>query len=209
MDILNLSFDIDNGFTLTTHWLVIVISFFVIILFLSYKIFYSKNRYSEFEIDEATIGIGSHKIKIKPNDQDIQIAYQLWVELSTRKIGLPIDTENDVITELYNSWYEFFKIARELIKAVPVRKVRANTSTKELIGITFKILNDALRPHLTRWQARFRSWHEIEKENNKNLTPQELQQAYPEFTLLIEDMVKVNKTLISYKELLESLVNVR
>lgn len=208
MDIVNLSFDTANGFTLTAHWLVIIISIISIISFLFFKIFYFKNRYSEFEIDEATIGIGNHKVKIKPNDQDIQIAYQLWVELNTRKIGLPIDKENDVVVELYNSWYDFFKIARELIKAVPVRKVRANTSTKELISVTFKILNDTLRPHLTRWQARFRSWYELEKEINKNLTPQELQQTYPEFTSLIEDMAKVNKTLISYKELLENLVNV-
>jgi len=69
-----------------------------------------------FSIDEAEIGIGHQKIKLVPNEQDIQIAYKLWVELSTRKIGLEIDYEYDLIYEVYRSWYSFFSIARELIK---------------------------------------------------------------------------------------------
>jgi hypothetical protein len=48
-----------------------------------------------FEINEAELGIGNQKLKIKPSYDDIQIAYKLWVELSTRKIGLPIDLEHD------------------------------------------------------------------------------------------------------------------
>ncbi len=209
MDLITLSFDSASGFTISTHWLVVAITLLVVAVYLLIKWKYFKNRYSEFEINEAEIGIGNHKVKIKPNDQDLQIAYQLWVELSTRKIGLPIDKDHDVVVELYNSWYEFFRIARELIKTVPVRKVRANTSTKELIDISFKILNEALRPHLTVWQARFRSWYQLEQESNPSLSPQELQQSYPQYEELEKDMLRVNEILISYKKLLDDLINVK
>jgi hypothetical protein len=209
MDLVTLSLDSDSGFTISTHWLVVAITFLVVVAYLLIKWKYFNNRYSEFEINEAEIGIGKNKVKIKPNDQDLQIAYQLWVELSTRKIGLPIEKDHDVVVELYNSWYEFFRIARELVKTVPVKKVRANSSTQELIDVSFKILNEALRPHLTMWQARFRSWYQIEQESNPNLSPQELQRAYPKYEELEKDMLRVNEILISYKKLLENLINVK
>jgi hypothetical protein len=211
MDLMKLSYDATAGFSVSLHWIVIATSVGSLAIWLLVRWKYLGKRYSEFEIDEAEIGIGNHKIKIKPSDQDLQIAYQLWVELSTRKIGLRIDKENDVITELYNSWYEFFHISRELIKSIPVRKVRGNSSTRELIDLSFKILNEAIRPHLTKWQARFRKWYETEKENNeyKTLTPQELQNRYPEYDVLEKDLLHVNEILISYKDVLEKLINVK
>ena len=75
----------------------------------------AKNGVKSYEINEADIGIGNSKITIVRNCGDMQIAYKLWVELSTRKIGLSIDLDNDVIAEVYDSWYEFFKMTRELV----------------------------------------------------------------------------------------------
>lgn len=211
MDLIKLSYESVSGFGVAVHPIVIILFIISIVVWLLIRWKCFGHRYSEFEIDEAEIGVGNHKIKIKPNDQDLQIAYQLWVELSTRKIGLKIEKDHDVVIELYNSWYEFFKIARELMKSIPVRKVRSNSSTKEIIDLSFKILNGALRPHLTIWQARFRKWYEFEakQENNIRLTPQELQKSFPEYKELEDDMFRVNKILISYKEFLEKLLNIR
>jgi hypothetical protein len=110
------------------------------------------------EINEASLGIGSNKITIKPNQEDMQIAYKLWVEVSTRKIGLEIDLEHDVIKEIYDSWHEFFNITRELTKSIPISKIRKNVSTRQLVYVSIDLLNNGIRPHLTKWQARFRSF---------------------------------------------------
>ena len=170
-----------------------------------FKSFWRKVK--AYEIDEAVIGIGDQKVKIKPNYQDMQIAYNLWVELSTRKIGLEIDLDNDVIKEIYDSWYEFFKLTRELIKDIPVSKIRKDESTKELVRIAIEVLNEGLRPHLTKWQARFRRWYntEIEREENKNLSPQEIQKKYPEYENLTKEMIEVNHQLIEYRKILRQL----
>ena len=149
-------------------WLIVALILAFIIWLLIVKLagrVFSKS----LEIDTAEIGIGSHKIRIKPNYEDMQIAYRLWVELSTRKIGLPIDFNNDLIIEVYNSWYEFFKLTRELIKAVPISKIRKNKSTKDFIDIAVAVLNVGLRTHLTKWQARFRSWYQAELKKNLNI----------------------------------------
>jgi len=211
MDLFAISLTSDGNFEVTVSRVIIVISLAVFVLWGIFKLKYHKSRYSEFEIDEAEIGIGNHKVKIKPHDEDLQIAYQIWVELSTRKIGIEIDEENDVIVELYNSWYDFFKIARELIKSIPVKKVRANQSTKELIELSFKILNESLRPHLTTWQAKYRKWYEneLKSPDSKEKTPQHIQKMYPEHAALSQDMMHVNSVLISYKKLLEELIHVQ
>jgi hypothetical protein len=155
-------------------------------------------RFGTWELDEAEIGIGSGKLKLKPNYVDRQIAYSIWVELSTRKIGLEIDPEDDVIAEIYDSWYAFFSVTRDLIKDVPVSKVRGQ-STSKIINLSIEVLNEGLRPHLTKWQARFRHWYDRKMDTDRDVSPQELQKKFPEYENLIDDLMKVNRRLINYR----------
>jgi len=182
------------------------ITLVVIVLLAIYR-YRTKSSLSYYEINEAEIGIGSQKIKIKPNQSDMQIAFKLYVELSTRKIGLPIDFEHDVLVEVYDSWYEFFKITRELIKDIPISKLRDCQSTKDITRISIDVLNNGLRPTLTKWQARYRRWYENEISNttNESLSPQDIQQKFPQFAELKEEMQIVNTNLIEYRRKLKEL----
>ena len=166
---------------------------------------YYGRKLSDFEIDSAELGLGDHKVSFRPNDTDRQIAYSIWVELSTRKIGLPIDAEDDVIAEIYDSWYAFFAVTRELIKDIPVSKVRGN-STSKIIDLSVEVLNEGLRPHLTKWQARFRHWYERQMDSKADAEPQALQKQFPAYEELVEDMLTVNKRLISYRKKMNELV---
>lgn len=163
---------------------------------------------SYFEINETEIGIGSSRLKFKANYDDLQIAFKFWAELATRKIGIPIDEENDVIVEVYDSWYEFFRVARELIKSIPVTKYRHNESTKQIVRVSVLILNKELRPHLTKWQARYRRWWQqaLADGENVGLTPQEIQKKYPLLKELVSDLKSVNAKLVRYSGLLQKLV---
>lgn len=161
---------------------------------------------SDFEIDMAEMGIGSHKISFKPNLRDQEIAYKIWVELSTRKIGLPIDLEHDVVSEIYDSWHNFFSITRELIKDIPVSKVK-HSSTRQIITLSIAVLNEGLRPHLTNWQARFRRWYDRQLQNgNDDIDPQAIQAKYPKFEELNKDLEIVNKRLMKFREKMRELV---
>lgn len=167
--------------------------------------------FRSFEIDQAEIGVGSNKFRFKPNLTDRQIAYAIWVELSTRKIGLPIDFEHDVITEIYDSWFSFFSVTRELVKGIPVNQVKRD-STQAIIKLSIEVLNEGLRPHLTRWQARFRHWYEREVnkhdegEAGRVIDPQQIQANFPQYAELKEDMQRVNQALIRYRRKMRELV---
>ena len=164
-------------------------------------------RGSSWEVERAEIGAGSGKVTLKPNNSDRQMAYAIWVELSTRKIGLKIDLEHDVISEVYDSWYQFFSVTRELLKTVPVTQAR-NESTQKIIKISIDVLNDVLRPHLTTWQARFRRWFENEmaKKENIDKEPQEVQAEFKKFDELKTDLLEVNQRLINYRARMRALV---
>jgi hypothetical protein len=198
-------------FSLTlSAWVVVAIVVISIIL-LIWRYWAGGFAFKSFEIDQADIGIGSQKFSFKPNMTDKQVAYAIWVELSTRKIGLPIDFDNDVVSEIYDSWHGFFTVTRDLVKGIPAQKVRRD-STQKIIRLSIEVLNEGLRPHLTRWQARFRHWYdrELRKYDEGNgeevLDPQLIQEKFPNFEELKKDMEQVNQSLIKYRNQMYRLV---
>jgi len=153
--------------------------------------------FSSFDLNSAEIGIGDTRMSFSPNRTDRQIAYAIWVELSTRKIGLEIDPEHDVISEVYDSWYDFFGVTRSLIKEVPAHKLRSK-GTRAIVRASVQVLNEGLRPHLTRWQARYRRWYEsVTPEDARE--PQIIQQEFPKYEELVADLLGINSKLIKYR----------
>ena len=62
-------------------YVILLLAIFVIAI-LAYKHFWGGSlSLRSFEIDEAEIGLGNQKLKLKPNLVDKQIAYKIWVEL--------------------------------------------------------------------------------------------------------------------------------
>ena len=200
------SFKITPDFGIDLHvgsWVVLLVIVCVLLL-VAYRFVGRSSRISDMQIDGAQMGLGNLKLNFKPNDLDRQIAYSIWVELSTRKLGLPIDLKDDVILEVYDSWYAFFGITRNLIRDIPVSKARSD-STSKIIPLSIEVLNQGLRPHLTRWQARFRQWHSQNTEEKPSLSPQERQRQFPEFEALTEDLLKVNENIIAYRKQMREL----
>lgn len=200
MDIFNIHLENCYYLVITINW-VILLGILAVVLGIinsSWFSFFS----NQIEVSEVNLGIGQNTIKFKYNRKDQEIAYKLWVELNTRKIGLEFERDYDVIVEVYNSWYSFFGIARELLKEMPCEKLK---HSENLVILTIQVLNIGLRPHLTQWQAKFRKWYDIECENNKMLSPQEIQKKYPEYDLLLTDLIKTNENMIYYRNLMKEI----
>lgn len=208
MNLLNLTTDcMDITFSINIYLVIITIIIFAILFKTSvitnlYDCLLNKlNMGKPLDISELELGLGTGTIHLTPNYKDREIAYKLWIELSTRKLGLKLNWDEDVIVEVYNSWYAFFGVSRELLKEFPITKLNNDEDYKLIIIIT-KLLNDVLRKHLTTWQAKFRKWYaeELDKEENIGLTPQEIQEKYVYFNAIKDDMDKINGNLIYFME---------
>ena len=180
---------IEISFTLDDALIaVIILIIFAILVKLIYKVIKSK-------IKIKTVTIGGMSVELECNTDVKSLANDVWVELSTRKIALPFDEKNDVIVEVYNSWYTVFEKFREILKKIPMSK---NKDVDILANIILKGFNEELRQHLTKWQARFRKWYEENK--NESGDPQEIQKKYPQYEELISDIKKVNYKMIALTE---------
>ena len=192
-DLIRLYFDTKGLLILhVSPWLAVL--FVLLIVFAWWRL--HRGRFKLVKLDVKLGGIGT--AEIRPTIEDVGIAHQIWTELVTRKAALPIDPDHDVIVEVYDSWYALFGRVRQLISQLPPNLVRDEPATKELIRIATESLNLGLRPHLTRWQARFRNWYSQQAEALRTRTPQEVQREYPEYDALMEDMRTVNRNLIQY-----------
>ena len=200
MNIIDIELDGWSTIVFKFNWLAVVFTLVLVlgISFLMKQCFNYVNKKS-VTIDEVNLGIGNSSVKFSYSKKDQEIAYKIWVELSTRKIGLRFDKENDVIKEVYDSWYKFFETARELLKDIPGNRI---PYSGDLIELTEKVLNIGLRPHLTKWQAKYRRWYEEELKRNSG-TPQDIQKKYPEYDALVEDLIETNEKMIEYKKLMK------
>lgn len=188
-------------------WLLLAVLIFVIVL----RMFLWKSTHSlfhKYKVVRLNVQLGNvGSVELQPNNEDVQIAHRIWTELVTRKAAQPIDVEHDVIVEIYDSWYALFGRIRQLISDIPGHMIRNEKSTQELVRIATQTLNNGLRPHLTRWQARFRHWYENCPTDTKAKYPQDCQKQFPDYALLIEDMKKVNAQLIQYSGELEKIIH--
>lgn len=153
------------------------------------------------------MGGGEIEYSINRNFQNIEIAHRIYVELITRKAAIPIE-DNDVIVEVYNSWYTLFQTTREELKKLSGEMLLDNQVSKDLIKLLSDILNIGLRPHLTEHQAKFRKWYNnaINLDENKDKTPQQIQSEYADYKNLFESMKMVNQLLIDYSERLNEII---
>lgn len=142
-------------------------------------------------------GLGSATYKTTP--QDRVVAWKLYVQLVTRKAALPFDEQYDLISDVYDSLFELFQITRDLLLELPLREFQR---TEGVASLLIRVLNDGVRPHLTRWQADFRKWLKDTEASpdSSGMTPQELQQQYPRYAELVSDLKRTNTELSKFTD---------
>ncbi len=203
MDILNYLHSKSVSITIDNLLIGAILIFCVLaILRLLFYFFRKRVKIVNLNIEIGNIG----NITLELNKEVSKIAHKTWVEIMTRKVGLTFEEDKDVIVEVYNSWYKLFEIIRELLKNVEPNKKDENVETLE--NILIKTLNEGLRPHLTKWQAKFRRWYDIElkEEKNSKVSPQEIQKRYEEYDSLIVDLKNTNKKMVQFAQELKKLI---
>lgn len=150
---------------------------------------------------------GKAEFEVERNHRNLEISHKILIELITRKAAIPIEEDKDVVIEVYDSWYSLFCTTREEIKQISGEILR-HPKSEALVDMATDVLNTGLRPHLTEYQSRFRRWYilELEKPENENLSPQEIQKKFPDYDELISSIKEVNTLLIQYANELKKFI---
>lgn len=136
------------------------------------------------------------------DETDQGIAWELYCELGTRVGVVEFNPEEDAIINCLQSWYSFFKLARESLKRLKPPKEPSflerilplkEKSDEKLSGIIIRMLNDQFRPFLRHWFPEFEFFWE--HESDKTLIPIERQKAFSKYQILIQEVNELQTNL--------------
>ncbi|MCP4581531.1 MAG: hypothetical protein GY839_07910 [candidate division Zixibacteria bacterium] len=177
---------------------------FAALLFIMVWFIWLNKRYKTSKIT-INIPFGLGNIDYDATDQDRILAWKMYIQLKTRKAALPFDENHDLVYNVYDSLHEIFPMTRNLLSEYSphYKDVRGGIS-----DFVLRVLNDGIRPHLTKWHSVFRKWWEeaLTAPVNIQKKPQELQREFPEYDSLISELKRMNDELTKYAEILMDIV---
>lgn len=100
------------------------------------------------------------KIKIKVTDENRTVGWKIFVEATTRITTQPLGEKEGLIREALASMYKFFCLVRDELKGAKPSPPPANPGATQHTVESYAVimLNDALRPMLSRWHPRLTAW---------------------------------------------------
>lgn len=145
-------------------------------------------------------GIGSASWEADPTERNA--AWELYVELVTRVAVQSLDPQEGLIREAMNSLYSLFGSTREILrKAGP----KVGASHDSVGGIAITVLNNGLRPFLSKWHPLLMEW---EEKKTGNVSPKAHENAWEKETIIRGELDSLRQELEQYANALAEIAGV-
>ncbi|MHA6761650.1 hypothetical protein [Streptacidiphilus sp. PAMC 29251] len=130
----------------------------------------------------------------EPDDAERRASWELYVELVTRIAVVPLKQGEGSLREAMTSMYSLFAITRDILRrygpqVAPIEKNNAISFG----SLAVAVLNDGLRPFLSRWHPRLSAW---EASCPPGTAPVEHEHTWPLGEDLRTEMENVRTTLV-------------
>ena len=155
---------------------------FAIVFTLIRKLYYT------FTKQATKLEINNTEITLKVDKKLQKIARETYVELKYRKIAVPLN-ENDVLSEVLNSYYDCFQKLRNFLKVLGDHK-----QEKELFNYISTFLNKDLRSFLEQHQHKYREWIKKQKELPSYVNEITSQKEYEHYAAIISAIKNIHET---------------
>ena len=99
---------------------------------------------------------GFVEAEFTPQDADRNAAWELYIELATRVSTQPLPPDEGVEKTALASLHSLFASTRDILK-------RHGPGASKFAPVAIAVLNDILRPFLTRWHADFEATFTLDK----------------------------------------------
>jgi hypothetical protein len=145
-------------------------------------------------------GIGSAEWEADATER--RAAWSLYVELVTRIAVQPLETDEGLMREALNSLYTLFGTTREVLKA---SGPDVGASHHSVGGIAIAVLNNGLRPFLSKWHPRLQVW---EAQRPPQTSPIEHEKNWTEEPRLRQELTTLRADLEQYANALAKIAGV-
>ncbi|MDG4810372.1 hypothetical protein O7634_26765 [Micromonospora sp. WMMD1120] len=127
-----------------------------------------------FQLAEVTVAVPQFsELRFVVTRDNKQTAWRLFVEAVTRVSGQPLGTGTGLVREALTSLYQLFGITREVLSQAAPTIRTTGRPTVEHLGIA--MLNNELRPFLSRWHPRLRAWEQAHPDEPESSWPDDAQ----------------------------------
>ena len=123
---------------------------------------YTTRRFGALALSEITVSVPEFaEMKFAVNSEYRHVAWKLFIETLTRVATQPLGTEHGSLREAIASLHRLFTDTRELLKTMRPSKPTAGITVEVCAA---KMLNQEIRPFLSRWHVRLQ---EFESRHNE------------------------------------------
>jgi len=145
-------------------------------------------------------GIGSAAWEADPTEQNA--AWELYIELVTRVAVQSLDADQGTVREAMNSLYSLFGSTREILrKAGP----KVGASRDSVGGIAIAVLNQGLRPFLSKWHPILQDW---EARRAEGVSPRVHEKTWEQEPTLRKELEALRSGLEEYAKALADISGV-
>ncbi len=174
----------------------------ILILIIVTVIFLKKGSFSKPKISvNLPFGIGGVEWEVDPIEQ--RVAWSLYVELVTRIAIQPLESDQGLLREALNSLYSLFDTTRQILKEAGSV---LGTSPKSVGGIAIAVLNNGLRPFLSKWHPVLEEW---EAQRPSTTSRKQHEKEWSEEPQLRSELELLRKDLEKYAEALAKIAGVQ
>jgi hypothetical protein len=129
-------------------------------------------------------------------------AWALYVELVTRIAVQELADDAGLVREAMNSLYTLFGTTREILRAAGPD---VGASRESVGGLAIAVLNQGLRPFLTKWHPMLQIW---EAQRPTERSPKEHEQQWTEEAALRQELAALRGQLSIYAQALAEIAGV-
>ena len=151
----------------------------------------------------VTTPAGSINLAVSRNDQEV--AWKIYSQITTRVAVVDFNEDYDSFTVVNQSLYTVFGIIRDQIGNIPIERIRREKSD-ELVKFYTGILNEGIRPYLSKWHMPISKWVETQKAKHPESTIYELEKTFPRRTEILQDIKNMNDRMKKNSEALLKIV---
>lgn len=146
-------------------------------------------------------GIGSAEWEADPTERNA--AWSLYIELVTRIAVQSLEVEQGTVREAMNSLYSLFSTTREILKQAGPD---VGASHNSVGGIAITVLNNGLRPFLSKWHPLLQTW---EAKRSTDVSLKEHEKLWSEEPKLRQELELLRSNLEKYSDALADIAGVR
>lgn len=154
---------------------------------------------------QGPIGVSFH-LNVAKNDR--LTAWKIFSQLKTRVAAVDFNENYDSALLVHQSLYKLFDLVRDEVSNIPVERVQRDKSD-QTVQFYLSILNDGLRPHLSKWHVPLAKFVENEQKTHPSQSILEIEKRFPERAELISSLKDMNTRMQGYSNQLLEIVKAR